>query len=531
MILQSHTTINITPRNITYFKEKGYDTSNPILEVKIEDLARYNRSKIEVQCDECQTKYTISYNKYMDNFERYGFFTCKKCSTIKKKMTFNTNYGTDNPMKLDVIREKGKKTRFDLYGDENYNNLEKHIQTNLKLYGVEHHLQNESILSKQKETNLKRYGFESACQSKEVRDKIIKSINKTKSRQSVELYKDKYDIDILSSDSEFYEIKCDKCNEVYCIRKNVIQLRLLYSNELCTHCNPIGIANISQTEKSILSFIKDNYDGVVVDNSKKIISPYELDIYLPDLNLAFEFNGLYWHSELYKPNDYHKMKSDLCNEKDIQLIHIYDDDWLYKESVIKSMILNKLGKTKNKIYGRKTEIREIDDNELVKKFLTENHIQGFVGGLVKVGLFYDNELVSLMTFGKLRKMMNLKSSEGKYELLRFCNKINTNVIGGASKLFKYFIKKYNPEYISSYADRGYSNGKLYKQLGFELLGLTPPNHYYIVNNIRKHRFNFRKSNLIKQGYDSDKTAKQIMLERKIYKIYNSGNYKFVFYKQ
>jgi len=125
--------------------------------------------------------------------------------------------------------------------------------------------------------------------------------------------------------------------------------------------------------------------------------------------------------------------------------------------------------------------------------------------------------------------MNSKSKNiNEYEMLRFCNKLNISVIGGASKLFKYFINNYKPNYIVSYADRGYSNGNLYKQLGFELNSITLPNYYYVVDGIRKYRFNFRKDILVKQGFSKNKTEHEIMLERKIYRIYNSGNLKFEF---
>ena len=134
-----------------------------------------------------------------------------------------------------------------------------------------------------------------------------------------------------------------------------------------------------------------------------------------------------------------------------------------------------------------------------------------------------------MTFGDRRVAMGKKSTNiGEFELLRFCNKLNTNVIGGASRLFKYFIKNYNPTEITTYADRSFSQGKLYKTLGFEFIGKTEPNYYYIVDGIRHHRFNYRKDILIKQGFDPNKTEHQIMLDRKIYRIYDSGNLKFIY---
>ena len=159
-------------------------------------------------------------------------------------------------------------------------------------------------------------------------------------------------------------------------------------------------------------------------------------------------------------------------------------------------------------------------------FLNNNHIQGFMGSKIKIGLFYNNELVSLMTFGNLRKSMGQKKLEGSYEMLRFCNKLNINVIGGASKLFKYFIRNYNPIEVISYADRSWSKGNLYEKLGFSMEYKTKPNYYYIINGVREYRFNYRKDILVKQGFNENKTEHQIMLERKIYRIYNTGNYKF-----
>lgn len=124
--------------------------------------------------------------------------------------------------------------------------------------------------------------------------------------------------------------------------------------------------------------------------------------------------------------------------------------------------------------------------------------------------------------------MGQKSIENSYELLRFCNKLNVNVIGGASKLFKYFIEKYKPNSVISYADRSWSQGDLYDKLKFKFIHKTQPNYYYVIDGVRKHRFNFRKNILIEQGSDPNKTEHDIMLERKVYRIYDSGNLKYLF---
>ena len=282
-------------------------------------------------------------------------------------------------------------------------------------------------------------------------------------------------------------------------------------------CPKCGLS-YDKSENEVKEFIKSiNID--IIENSRKIISPLELDIFIPLYNIAIEFDGLYWHSELYKPSNYHLNKTELCEKEGIQLIHIFEDEWLFKKDIVKSRLLNIFGLTKNKIYGRKTIIKEVSPKES-KEFLDFNHIQGNVNSSIKLGLYHNNELVSIMTFGKGRIAMGGNSNQ--YELLRFCNKLNTNVIGGADKLLKHFIKTYEPKEIISYADRRWSQGGLYQKLNFINTHNSQPNYHYIINNKRKYRFGFRKNILVKQGYDSNKTEHQIMLDRKIYRIYDCG---------
>ena len=523
MIITKKVIVNVTSRNKTHLKEKGYDVSKDTVEINVSDLNRFSRNEIEVKCTSCENISSLKHNKYMDNVERYGFYTCRKCSTIKKKMTFNSNYGVDNPMKCQYIKEKGKKTKKDKYGDENYNNMEQHKNTCLERFGSEYALQDEDVRKKIKNTNIEKYGFEHY--SKNIN--YITKIKNNKLLNNIKYYKKKFNLNIIDKKDNNYILLCYKCNNNFTINVNTLKGRYFSNIEICTVCNPINSIS-SYKELEIFNFISDNYNGEIITNTKSIIYPYELDIYLPDLKLAFEFNGVYWHNELYCDKEYHKTKTDLCSQKGIQLIHIYEDDWIYKQDIIKSMVLNKLNKNTDKIYARKCEVKKINDNKLIRKFLENNHIQGYVVSSIKLGLFYENELVSLMVFGKFRNIMKLKSNDGEYEMLRFCNKLNISVIGGASKLFKYFINNYKPKKVISYADRSYSNGNLYQKLDFNLDSITSPNYYYIVNNIKENRFNYRKSILVKKGYNPNLTEHQIMLEQKIYRIYNSGNLKFIY---
>jgi hypothetical protein len=439
----------------------------------------------------------------MINFNKgYSAHCSQKCShedeqTLEKsKIKCIEKYGVDNPKKNKDVQEKA-------------------YATNLVKFGFKHSSQNKEVQEKMKKTNLERLGVEFPAQDKNVRSKFYKSIID----KNLLKYDNLINIDYENKNMLF---KCDFGeNHNFKISIDLFQNRKRANIKLCTICNT---KFMSQSESDFLKI----FDCETLFHDRGIITPLELDAYIPELKLAFEFNGLYWHSEANKENNYHLTKTEECEKKGIQLIHIYEDDWLYKQDIVKSIILNKLGKSE-RIFARKTELKEIEDNNLVRYFLDKNHIQGFVGAKVKIGLFFEDELVSLMTFGNRRVAMGKKSTkEGEYELLRFCNKLNTNIVGGASKLFKHFIKNYNPTEITTYADRSVSQGKLYETLGFEFIGKTDPNYYYIINGVKYHRFNFRKDLLVKQGYDKNKTEHEIMLERKIYRLYDSGNLKYIY---
>lgn len=331
------------------------------------------------------------------------------------------------------------------------------------------------------------------------------------------IHRNRYDYtnSIYNGISEYIDIKCPS----HGVFKQIASYHL--SGNGCQQCAQ-EITN-SASEKELFDFIGSLYGGIIMHNYRKILDDNkELDIYLPSKNIAFEFDGLYWHNEKNQPlRSYHLQKTKECSEKGVQLIHIFEDEWIYKKEIVKSRIRNLLGLTPNKIYGRKCVIRKVD-TITSKKFLNDNHIQGYCNSTLKYGLYFNNELVSLMTFGKKRRNLGSRHIEGHYELLRFCNKLNTNVVGGASKLFKHFLKEVNPTNVISYADRRWSNGNLYDKLGFSMTHSSQPSYFYVINDKRQNRFLFRKDTLIKQGYDKSKTEHQIMLDRGIYRIYDCG---------
>ncbi|MFW6311393.1 MAG: hypothetical protein ACOC1K_04070, partial [Nanoarchaeota archaeon] len=299
-----------------------------------------------------------------------------------------------------------------------------------------------------------------------------------------------------------------------------------YSNNCQIHKGTKKENNIyySNKENEVFNFVKSIYEGKIEKNIK--FNGIELDMYLPDINKGIEFNGLYWHSEIYRDKNYHYNKWKKSKDIGIKLISIWEDDWDNKKEIIKSIISNELYKSK-KIYARKCCLRNVSYNEK-KHFLKENHLQGDVVSSVNLGLYYGNELVSLMTFGKKRMILKSNSSINDYELLRFCNKLNFTVIGGASKLFKYFKNNFSYNNIISYCNLDISNGNLYEKLDFKFNSYTGPGYWWFKDGVKYHRSNFMKHLLEKKYGKINTTADEFIRSKGFYKIWNIGNYKYIY---
>jgi hypothetical protein len=212
----------------------------------------------------------------------------------------------------------------------------------------------------------------------------------------------------------------------------------------------------------------------------------------------------------------------MCDNIGYELFNIWEDDWLYKRDIIKSMIRNKLNKVSNKIYARKCSIINISGKDKVD-FLNKNHIQGDTTSKYNYALVFNDDVVSLMTFS-YRHINNKRN----FELVRFCSKLDTNVIGGASKLFKYAIKDFNNCEIISYADRSNFNGNLYFELGFNYIHMTEPNYWWVVDGVRKNRYNFTKKKLVNLGEDETLSESEIMKSKGYFRIWGVGMDKFIY---
>lgn len=528
--------------------------------------------RIKASQQAVKKKYGVDYTFQMKDFQKKSKQTKKEkygdenfLNHEKAKQTKRKRYGDENYNNV----EKNKKTKRKRYGDENYNNRDKAAQTMLNKHGVEHVMmlekfkekawetniekygykfatQNDKVKKKTKKTNLKRHGVEYISQNSEIKEKI--SLSNTipiQKRKDYLLYLSLKNNNInligefkgtykkINNKRELinYKFECLKCNSKF---KSTFTNRVIPT---CRTCFPIYKNNKHQMELS--NFLKEL--GIYFfENDKNIIKPYELDFYIPNNKIAIEINGNYYHSEVKggKNRTYHINKSKLCNAQGITLIHIFEDELIYKKDIVFSRIKNLLQKNTEKIYARKCEIKEIETKEK-RKFLNENHIQGDTGSKIKIALFYKDSIVSLLTLSKKRIALGQKNTKSdEWEIVRFCNKKNTNIIGGFQKMLNYFIKTYSPKKIITFADCRWSginhNKTIYSKSGFKFINITNPNYWYFEKNNylkRFHRFNFTKKRLIKITQDIPDTlmsewdiAKHIGMDR----IWDCGNMKFEF---
>ena len=507
-------------------------------------LSKANMTSDEIKISNEKRKKTNTQRYGVDNYSKTDEFIAKS------KQSFLHKYGVENPLQNEEIKDKVKNTNIERYGVENVSqndsikqkvketNIERYgvenvsqnseIQdkiksTNIERYGVENPLQNDSIKQKVKETNIERYGVENVSHNHYVQCNISENLRNT----YITKWSTEHNIIPCFETSDFLlqdynEWHCNVCNQEKEIR---FRNGSKHVKNNCTTCCPISIASIE--EQQLKDFIISN-NIIIEENVRNIIPPKEIDIFIPSLQLAIEYNGLYWHSEKRgKDKNYHRNKLELCNKNGIKLVSIFSDNWIYKTDIVKSRIKNLLGINQNKIYARKCTIKEIT-HKTASDFLIKNHLQGSCNAKINIGLFLNDMMISVMTFSKSRY------EKDATELLRFASVLDTTVIGGASKLLKYYIKTYNPEKIITYSDNDWGYTDFYKKIGFTKVANNLPSYSYISekeSNVRMSRLQFQKHKLEKKLKIYDKTLSEY--ENMVYngydRIWDCGNTKWVLY--
>ena len=493
--------------------------------------------------------------------ERYGGFGSE--SDIIKAKVLQTNlerYGVEHPLQSEEIKAKVRRTNLERYGVEcvlnNQDVKNKIVTSNVERYGVENPFASEEIQQKIRDTLMERYGVDNPLKSDEIKDRVYatnlerygartynQSIISLQTQLSDPSKADnfiEFKNDIRSYIMNHFDTKptLDQVAESIGVRMETVSHYVIKEN-----CQDLIQYRPLKMESEVLDSIKEIVPNtVIVQHTRSIISPYEIDIYLPEYKIGFECNPTYTHNssmDAYAENDrkpigYHRMKSDLAKKNGVFLFHIFGYEWTSRKEQIISMIRNILGKTESKIYARKTEIVELD-NKTCCTFLEENHLQGSTNASVRLGLKYNCELVSVMTFNRIRGTIGYTDSvtENTYELSRFCNKLNTSVVGGASKLFKYFKEHYDFDEIISFADIAHVKGSLYETLGFKVVNISDPSYCW-SDPISEHMINrvsAQKSNIQRLFPDEiidifGKTESQIMIEHGYVKVYDCGKIRY-----
>lgn len=493
------------------------------------------------------------------NLERYGCRSVLSCQNIreKAKQTYKQKTGYDSPLSNPNVREMIHSTMLSRYGveypvqNDKISNQAK--LTNLEKYGSENPMQNDEVLSKQQQTCLERYGNTCYLHSKEG-EQVVKS--KLFDRYGCSYFSKSRDwkVSVMIDPSKVDNLLKFRETPVLFIQTHFDHQPSLQelSNILGIHENSVGQLvtefglnryvkyTYSYMEDEVVELILSIAPNIVIErNTRKIITPKEIDIYLPEYKIGIECNPTSTHNSTLDtfssgPSKisyrYHQIKSDMCDELGIFLFHIFGYEWTHNKDVIKSMLVNLLNKNTNKLYARDLAVKNVPPAES-RKFLSMNHRQGPGASSVRLGLYDDNnELVSLMTFGKMRKTIGTGNEDlsNCWELVRFCSKLDTTVVGGASKLFSNFLKQYDPVRIRSFSDRAHTKGALYSKLGFTAIRRSDPNYVWVDWNTDKayHRVNAQKQNVKSFLNDSDidlsRTEREIMIKHGFVQVYDSG---------
>lgn len=379
-------------------------------------------------------------------------------------------------------------------------------------------------------TKIKKYGkiiggFNGKKHSQETKDRISASVRSQVSKKSLAAAVRRVEqaaalgLQIVSEENQFVHLRCEECDHSFSITKQYFTASKLPDTTVCRVCNPTP--SHSKAEIDLLSNIRElNPDLTIVSGNRKEIFPLELDIWIPKHRIAVEYCGLYWHSEVHKTQDYHLKKLRACQSKGIDLITVFEDEWVQNRDLVLSMIQYRIGKHNKRIHARDCVVKEININDC-RGWLEANHMQGAGRSKYKLGAYYQDQLVAVMTF--IQGEVSRKNTD-TWEINRFAVCSGITVPGIASRLFRRFIKEKNPSSVISYSDLRWGSGKVYEHLGFVRSHNTVPNYWYFTmpNLTRMHRFSLRKQ----PNEPAHLSERELRKEQGYLRIYDCGNTKW-----
>jgi len=422
----------------------------------------------------------------------------------KKEKTFIEKYGNNYS---DIFLKKRKHTNFIKYGCDNvFANdkiKDKITQTMQNKYGHNHHMKNQEIKDKVKNTNLDKYGFENVSQSQEIQNKIKKT-NIVKygyehATQHPDVKNKIVNTMILNGNARLFEGQgasfwAEKTG--YCLsRFNQLINQYGFDNAK----NMYRTNSYTSLELMFKSFLDDNKLDYNIQQRLNI----DNKTYIPDFmlnNLIVEIDGLYWHSDQCRDDDYHINKKTTYEKNDYDSLFFREDEIRDKFDIVKSIVLNKLNKS-HRIFARKCTLDQID-NKTADSYFETNHLMGKGRGTTYV-LRLNEEIVAAI------RLKRVKANH--YEISRFCNSKYCSVVGAFSKLLKHCIKDKNPDSIMTFIDKRYGKGHYLKNLGFQYVH-TYPSFKWTDGFETFHRLKFSGNS----GYDHN-----------LFKIWDCGQAKYI----
>lgn len=489
-------------------------------------------------------------------FSHYGVTNPSDSLELLQKRVENYREltGYDNPGQNPKVKDKIKQTVRDRYGVDYTSQIPavkaKVADTMLKRYGGTSALNSPILREKIKETNRKKYGYDNPTKSPIVQAKISDTMMKRygatrhnaswEYRQSIMTDPTKIDEwkSFLSNPEQYISEHFDhkpnyrELSDILGVNDSSIQVHLARQGK-----SELVKYTLSYYEDDLVSILHQiNSNMQIVRHNRNLIAPYEIDVYLPEYNLGIEMNPTGTHNSSFGSHDndpkapsYHRMKTELCEKQGVFLFHIFGYEWTHKQEIIISMLRNLVGCNTSTIYARKCIIKPVSGKDAYE-FLQKNHRQGGVHSKIRYGLYFNDELVSLMTFGKIRNTMGSGNEDLSdcWELVRFCNKLNTSVVGGASRLFKHFIAHHNPIRVRSFSDRAHTKGNLYQTLGFIPIHTNDESYVWVdlSDNRAYSRVTAQKHNLKKflkdDMIDLGQTEREIMEAHGYARVFDSG---------
>ena len=457
------------------------------------------KAKIPCKCDYCGALFERLKHNILRSWQHTKNDSCSDAKCVQKKRIESNLilFGTDSVFKNKEIRDRIAQTNLEKYGvvnpAQNKEIKAKQEETCRLKYGASNPFQSDIIKSKIAQTNLKKYGVVNPTQNKEI-----------KTRQQQTLF-------------ERYGVNYALQNES--LRKKAMETCL-------SNFGKFPANNYGKVQNELKEWL--NSFGFNFKSNLEVLVGQEIDLYDDIKKLGIEYCGLRWHNEFSpapRDRNYHRLKYDKCLEKGVQLLTIFSDEWLKREYQCKGHIKSILGINEQKIFARKCNVVEISKDQ-GKTFFETYHIQGQnTLGIVFFGIFFNEELCGVMSLGRHnRKNKNII-------LDRLCFKQDIQIIGGASKLFKYCINwasdnKYSK--IISFSDNRWSLGRVYEILGFKLDKEYKTDYSYVSLKNSDQRLSKQSQKKSNTNCPKDKTEFEWACEQGLARIWDCGKKRWIY---